>query len=88
MIKVFRKKNHEYTTIERWYTAIVAFFLFGILTILFSLDLFSEFSDNKGRYLSYLFGSLMALCAAIYTFKFPKFMQLLIFIVPFLVLGN
>ncbi len=90
MRKVFRKKNHEYTTGERWYTAVIAFLLFGIITIMFSLDstLFSELSDKKGEYLSYILGSLIALSAAIYSFKFPKFVQLFIFIMPFLILGN
>jgi hypothetical protein len=57
---------------------------------MFSLDstLFSELSDKKGEYLSYILGSLIALSAAIYSFKFPKFVQLFIFIMPFLILGN
>ena len=88
-MKLLKKKNSEYSIKERKETAIMAFVLFGFIGLIFFLnnDRFQIFNAEI-KCIPYLFGVIIGFFTAVFTFKFPKYFRILIFIFPLLIFGS
>ena len=88
-MKLLKKKNSEYSSKERKETAIMAFVLFGFIGLIlcFNSNWF-QFFNAEIKCIPYFFGVTIGLLTAVFTFKFPKYFRILIFILPLFIFGS
>ena len=84
MFRVFTKKNSEYSKLERGFTSVCAFFVFGLVGSF--VRLFSgpiALSSESGiffQFAPYVFG--FGVTAAVLGYIFPKLLNILMCFIP------
>jgi len=84
VFKVFTKKNSEYTSIERGFISLFAFFIFGCIGMVVRLIIGPQFSLGSNglliQYGPFFFGSGLLFAALGY--YFPKPVSILMLFIP------
>ncbi len=84
-MKVFRKKNKDYSKVERGFTALFAFVAFGLIGFLVRLFSDEPISLQSTNIVAAQFASYVIGCgglAAVFGYLFPKPMNILLMFLP------
>lgn len=88
-MKLFKKKNCDYSAAERKSTALVTSLLFMFLGIVVSSNCtWLASNDWLSNYAPYAFGILLGMCMGYVGYRFPKAIYISLFALPLAFLGS